>query len=275
MFGDENLPPGVLQLVYGVSPTSSGLRMLPLMPAGLLTASVTVGAGSSAGSGATRSCCARSATLGMFLLSNRLPQADTAPWARVEPDAPLHARPRRESRSYVLMLGRPRSRTRAASAQTRRRFDVHGDFFRTRWAARSAALFGAISRRGSPELTALPREAAARFRQPQHLPRRRRRPASRRPRRLPAGVRRRPPAGLPRRDRRRRAELRARVAAARGAAAHDARGSRGRRRGGGRRRHRQRGARRRAAACARRSRRPLNAARDQLGGWDSNPQPFG
>src|SRR5215207_5448275 len=68
-----------LQLVYGVSPTSSGLRMLPLM-AGLLTASILSGRAISrigrykpfpiAGTAVT--------TLGMFLLS-RL-EVDTAPW---------------------------------------------------------------------------------------------------------------------------------------------------------------------------------------------------
>ena len=42
MFGAIIFIPLFLQLVYGVSPTSSGLRMLPLM-AGLLTASILSG----------------------------------------------------------------------------------------------------------------------------------------------------------------------------------------------------------------------------------------
>jgi len=79
MFGAIIFIPLFLQLVYGVSPTSSGLRMLPLM-AGLLTASVLSGRVISrigryrmfpiAGTAVT--------TLGLFLLS-RL-EADTAPW---------------------------------------------------------------------------------------------------------------------------------------------------------------------------------------------------
>jgi EmrB/QacA subfamily drug resistance transporter len=79
MFGAIIFIPLFLQLVYGVSPTSSGLRMLPLM-AGLLTASILSGRVISrigryrvfpiAGCAVT--------TLGMFLLS-RL-EADTAPW---------------------------------------------------------------------------------------------------------------------------------------------------------------------------------------------------
>ena len=79
MFGAIIFIPLFLQLVYGVSPTSSGLRMLPLM-AGLLAASVLSGRAISrigryrafpiAGTAVT--------TLGMFLLS-RL-EVETAPW---------------------------------------------------------------------------------------------------------------------------------------------------------------------------------------------------
>src|SRR5204862_6628285 len=79
MFGAIIFIPLFLQLVYGVSPTSSGLRMLPLM-AGLLAASVLSGRAITrigryrafpiAGTAIT--------TLGMFLLS-RL-EVDTAPW---------------------------------------------------------------------------------------------------------------------------------------------------------------------------------------------------
>jgi EmrB/QacA subfamily drug resistance transporter len=79
MFGAIVFIPLFLQLVYGVSPTSSGLRMLPLM-AGLLTASVTSGrlisrlgrykAFPVAGTAVT--------ALGMYLLS-RL-EVGTQPW---------------------------------------------------------------------------------------------------------------------------------------------------------------------------------------------------
>jgi MFS family permease len=79
MFGAIIFIPLFLQLVYGVTPTSSGLRMLPLM-AGLLGASIVSGriisrigrykAFPVAGTAVT--------SLGMFLLS-RL-QVDTQPW---------------------------------------------------------------------------------------------------------------------------------------------------------------------------------------------------
>jgi MFS family permease len=79
MFGAIVFVPLFLQLVYGVSPTSSGLRMLPLM-GGLLTASVLSGRVISrigrykafpiAGTLVT--------SVGLFLLS-RL-EVDTAPW---------------------------------------------------------------------------------------------------------------------------------------------------------------------------------------------------
>src|SRR3954464_4611194 len=79
MFGAIIFIPLFLQLVYGVSPTSSGLRMLPMM-AGLLTASILSGRAISrigrykifpvVGTAVT--------TLGLFLLS-RL-EVETAPW---------------------------------------------------------------------------------------------------------------------------------------------------------------------------------------------------
>ena len=79
MFGAIVFIPLFLQLVYGVSPTSSGLRMLPLM-AGLLTASIVSGRVISrvgrykafpiAGTAVT--------TVGLFLLSQL--RVDTAPW---------------------------------------------------------------------------------------------------------------------------------------------------------------------------------------------------
>ena len=79
MFGAIIFIPLFLQLVYGVSPTSSGLRMLPLM-AGLLTASILSGRAISrigrykvfpiVGTAVT--------TVGLFLLS-RL-EVETPPW---------------------------------------------------------------------------------------------------------------------------------------------------------------------------------------------------
>src|SRR5439155_25973237 len=79
MFGAIVFIPLFLQLVYGASPTSSGLRMLPLM-AGLLTASIMSGRAISrvgrykvfpiAGTGIL--------TVGMYLLSRLA--VGTAPW---------------------------------------------------------------------------------------------------------------------------------------------------------------------------------------------------
>ncbi|HUR86702.1 MAG TPA: MDR family MFS transporter [Solirubrobacteraceae bacterium] len=157
MFGAIIFIPVFLQLVYGVSPTSSGLRMLPLM-AGLLTASILSGRVISrigrykafpiAGTAIT--------TLGMFLLS-RL-QADTEPWL---------------ASVYMLVLGvgiglvmqvlvlavqncAPRRDVGVATSTA--------TFFRSMGGSLGVALFGAIfaSRLGQ-ELTALPAEAAARF----------------------------------------------------------------------------------------------------------------
>ena len=79
MFGAIIFIPLFLQLVYGVSPTSSGLRMLPLM-FGLLTASILSGRAITrigrykpfpiAGTAVT--------TVGLFLLSHL--EVDTPPW---------------------------------------------------------------------------------------------------------------------------------------------------------------------------------------------------
>src|SRR4051812_46859726 len=157
MFGAIVFIPLFLQLVYGVSPTSSGLRMLPLM-AGLLTASILSGRAISkmgrykmfpiAGTAIT--------TLGMFLLS-RL-GVDTAPWV---------------ASVYMLVVGvgiglvmqvlvlavqncsAPQDIGVATSTAT---------FFRSMGGSLGVALFGAIfaSRLGN-ELQALPRAVAARF----------------------------------------------------------------------------------------------------------------
>ena len=115
MFGAIVFIPLFLQLVYGVSPTSSGLRMLPLM-AGLLVASIISGriisrlgrykAFPIAGTAIT--------TLGLFLLS-RL-EVDTDAVARLG----LHARGRRRHRPRDAGA-RARRAERRAGAQHRRR----------------------------------------------------------------------------------------------------------------------------------------------------------
>jgi EmrB/QacA subfamily drug resistance transporter len=157
MFGAIIFIPLFLQLVYGVSPTSSGLRMLPLM-AGLLTASILSGRAISrigrykvfpiAGTAVT--------TVGLFLLS-RL-QVDTPPWL---------------ASVYMLVLGvgiglvmqvlvivvqndaPPRDIGVATSTAT---------FFRSMGGSLGVALFGAIfASRLASELSTLPRELSARF----------------------------------------------------------------------------------------------------------------
>jgi EmrB/QacA subfamily drug resistance transporter len=157
MFGAIIFIPLFLQLVYGVSPTSSGLRMLPLM-AGLLAASIISGRVISrigrykpfpiAGTLVT--------TIGMFLLS-RL-HVDTPPWI---------------ASVYMLVVGvgiglvmqvlvlavqncsPPRDVGVATSTAT---------FFRSMGGSLGVALFGAIfATRLDDELAGLPQELAARF----------------------------------------------------------------------------------------------------------------
>jgi EmrB/QacA subfamily drug resistance transporter len=157
MFGAIIFIPLFLQLVYGVSPTSSGLRMLPLM-AGLLTASILSGRAISrigrykpfpiAGTAVT--------TVGLFLLS-RL-EVGTPPWL---------------ASVYMLVLGvglglvmqvivlvvqndvQPRDIGVATSTAT---------FFRSMGGSLGVALFGAIfASRLASELSALPPDVAGRF----------------------------------------------------------------------------------------------------------------
>ena len=157
MFGAIIFIPLFLQLVYGVSPTSSGLRMLPLM-AGLLTASILSGRAITrmgrykifpiVGTAVT--------TLGLFLLS-RL-EVETAPWL---------------ASVYMLVLGvgiglvmqvvvlvvqndaPPRDIGVATSTAT---------FFRSMGGSLGVALFGAIfAARLSHELERLPPEISARL----------------------------------------------------------------------------------------------------------------
>ena len=157
MFGAIIFIPLFLQLVYSVSPTSSGLRMLPLM-AGLLSASIISGRVISrigrykpfpiAGTLVT--------SLGLFLLS-RL-GVDTAPWV---------------ASVYMLVVGvgiglvmqvlvlavqncaPPKDVGVATSAAT---------FFRSMGGSLGVALFGAIfASRLSDELAKLPGGIAAKF----------------------------------------------------------------------------------------------------------------
>ena len=157
MFGAIIFIPLFLQLVYGVSPTSSGLRMLPLM-AGLLGASILSGRAISrigrykpfpiAGTAIT--------TVGLFLLS-RL-EVDTPPWL---------------ASVYMLVVGigiglvmqvlvlavqncaPPKDIGVATSTAT---------FFRSMGGSLGVALFGAIfATRLGDELKTLPPDIAAQF----------------------------------------------------------------------------------------------------------------
>jgi hypothetical protein len=157
MFGAIIFIPLFLQLVYGVSPTSSGLRMLPLM-AGLLAASVTSGriitrvgryrAFPIAGTAVT--------AVGMFLLS-RL-EVDTAPWV---------------ASVYMLVVGvgiglvmqvlvlavQNDAPARDVGVAT-----STATFFRSMGGSLGVALLGAIfASRLASELTALPGDATARL----------------------------------------------------------------------------------------------------------------
>ena len=237
MFGAIIFIPLFLQLVYGVSPTSSGLRMLPLM-AGLLAASILGGRTISrigrykpfpiAGSAVT--------TVGMFLLS-RL-EVDTPPWL---------------ASVYMLVVGvgiglvmqvlvlavqntaPPKDIGVATSAAT---------FFRSMGGSLGVALFGAIfASRLADELAQFPPEIASRFSGGLNIsPDEVHAPARRGAAGLPERVRR---GALPRVPGRRRADrdrVRAGLVPARGAAARRGRPARRtRRRGSDRGRHRRRG----------------------------------
>jgi EmrB/QacA subfamily drug resistance transporter len=155
MFGAIIFIPLFLQLVYGVSPTSSGLRMLPLM-AGLLTASIVSGRAISrigrykafpiAGTAIT--------TVGLFLLS-RL-EVDTPPWL---------------ASVYMLVVGigiglvmqvlvlvvQNDAPARDVGVAT-----STATFFRSMGGSLGVAVFGAIfASRLTNELAALPNAAAA------------------------------------------------------------------------------------------------------------------
>jgi EmrB/QacA subfamily drug resistance transporter len=155
MFGAIIFIPLFLQLVYGVSPTSSGLRMLPLM-AGLLAASIVSGriisrigrykAFPIAGTAIT--------AVGMFLLS-RL-EVGTPPWV---------------ASLYMLVVGIGIGLVMQVlvlvvqNAAPRRDVGVAtstATFFRSMGGSLGVALFGAIfASRLTSELTALPAAAAS------------------------------------------------------------------------------------------------------------------
>jgi EmrB/QacA subfamily drug resistance transporter len=157
MFGAIIFIPLFLQLVYGVSPTSSGLRMLPLM-LGLLAASITSGriitrigrykAFPVAGTAIT--------TIGLFLLS-RL-DVDTPPWV---------------ASAYMLVVGvgiglvmqvivlvvQNDAPARDVGVAT-----STATFFRSMGGSLGVALLGAIfASRLTSELATLPGDAASRF----------------------------------------------------------------------------------------------------------------
>jgi EmrB/QacA subfamily drug resistance transporter len=157
MFGAIIFIPLFLQLVYGVSPTSSGLRMLPLM-GGLLAASIISGRTISrlgrykafpiAGTAVT--------ALGMFLLS-RL-RVDTAPGL---------------ASAYMLVLGVGLGLTMQVIVLVVQNDAPRGDvgaatstatFMRSMGGSLGVALFGAIfASRLSSELTSLPAAVAGKL----------------------------------------------------------------------------------------------------------------
>src|SRR4051794_34633192 len=157
MFGAIIFIPLFLQLVYGVSPTSSGLRMLPLM-AGLLSASILSGRAISrigrykpfpiAGTAVT--------TLGMFLLS-RL-DVDTPPWLASVFMLVVGIGIGLTMQVLVLAVQNcapPQDVGVATSAAT---------FFRSMGGSLGVALFGAIfATRLGDELASLPPDVAAKF----------------------------------------------------------------------------------------------------------------
>ena len=205
MFGAIIFIPLFLQLVYGVSPTSSGLRMLPLMarPARRRASSPAARSAASAATRRSRSPAPRSRRVGLFLLS-RL-EVDTPPWV---------------ASVYMLVVGvgiglvmqvlvlvvqndaPPRDIGVATSTAT---------FFRSMGGSLGVALFGAIfASRLTDELADAARGAARLSRRRQHPPGPGPRAARRRAPRLPARLRRRAAAGVPRRRGAHRRRLRAR-----------------------------------------------------------------
>jgi EmrB/QacA subfamily drug resistance transporter len=157
MFGAIIFIPLFLQLVYGVSPTSSGLRMLPLM-AGLLAASILSGrAITRIGRYKIFPVTGTAVTaVGMFLLS-RL-EVDTAPWV---------------ASVYMLVVGVGIGLVMQVLVLVVQNDAPRGDvgvatstatFFRSMGGSLGVALFGAIfASRLASELGKLPGGVAARL----------------------------------------------------------------------------------------------------------------
>jgi EmrB/QacA subfamily drug resistance transporter len=157
MFGAIIFIPLFLQLVYGVSPTDSGLRMLPLM-AGLLVATIASGRVISrvgrykafpiVGTAVT--------TVGMFLLS-RL-QVDTPPWIASVYMLVVGVGIGLVMQVVVLVVQNDADRRDVGVATST------ATFFRSMGGSFGVAVFGAIfASRLAGELEAIPGEAAARF----------------------------------------------------------------------------------------------------------------
>jgi predicted MFS family arabinose efflux permease len=155
MFGAIIFIPLFLQLVYGVSPTSSGLRMLPLM-AGLLGASVVSGriisrigrykAFPVAGTAVT--------TLGMFLLS-RL-EVGTKPWLASVFMLVVGVGIGLVMQVLVLVVQNDAPVREVGVATST------ATFFRSMGGSLGVALFGAIfASRLAGQLASVPRQAAA------------------------------------------------------------------------------------------------------------------
>jgi EmrB/QacA subfamily drug resistance transporter len=250
MFGAIIFIPLFLQLVYGASPTSSGLRLLPLM-AGLLVASIASGRAISRIGRYKAFPIAGTAILigGMYLLS--LLGVGTAPWL---------------ASVYMLVVGvgiglvmqvlvlvvqndvQPKDIGVATSTAT---------FFRSVGGAFGVAVFGTIFATQARRPTRAPpaqRHRPARQRRPPE-PRAGETPTADRAHRLPARLRHLPPRRFPLGDADRRRPLRALLVPQGGAAPHHGASSAGTERGGGHgRRH-----------AGRRTRRALRARRRMIG----------
>jgi EmrB/QacA subfamily drug resistance transporter len=157
MFGAIIFIPLFLQLVYGVSPTSSGLRMLPLM-AGLLTASIVSGrAISRVGRYKAFPIAGTAITAVGLLLLSRL-EVDTPPWL---------------ASVYMLVVGVGIGLVMQVVVLAVQNDAPRGDigvatstatFFRSMGGSLGVALFGAIfASRLDRELASLPPRVAAKL----------------------------------------------------------------------------------------------------------------
>ncbi|HEU5477021.1 MAG TPA: MDR family MFS transporter [Gaiellaceae bacterium] len=163
MFGAIIFIPLFLQIVYGATPTSSGLRMLPLM-AGLLTASILSGRAISRIGRYKAFPIAGTAVLvvGMYLLS--LLDVGTAPWLASAYMVVVGVGIGLVMQVLVLVVqndARPQEIGVATSTAT---------FFRSVGGAFGVAIFGTIfATRLSDQLASLPRSITARLGSGVHL----------------------------------------------------------------------------------------------------------